>query len=328
MRFWVKRVVGEVDKMDCSIIICTRGRVERLKKTLRAFESVRVPRGWDVELIVADNDESGSAAKVVWSTTLDRMVVRYVHQPQPGKSRALNAAVAKASGRALLFTDDDVEPAESWLERMAEPLVEERCAAVAGRIELAPYLVRSWFGVMHRTWLAEVLNPADGKIALVGASMGIHRSVFELIGGFDEALGPGASGFGEETLLGMQIQEAGLLISPVVDTFVVHHHDLARLLRPEWVVAAARFGETSAYILYHWEHVVVVFPRIRAWMVWAKLGFRQWLMAGFRIENEGCSEWEMSYRVQIARLKRIGFESKSSRNYQFRSLQKNRVKYR
>ncbi|MCX8495475.1 MAG: glycosyltransferase family A protein [Akkermansiaceae bacterium] len=310
--------------MDCSIIICTRGRGERLQKTLCAFALVRVPAEWEVEMIVADNDEVGSAAEVVRMTKLDRISIHYLHERVPGKSRALNAAVAKACGRVLLFTDDDVEPAESWLERMAEPLLEGRCAAVAGRIELAPHLVRSWFGAMHRTWLAEILDPGDGKIALVGASMGVHGSVFELIGGFDEALGPGASGFGEETLLGMQIEEAGLLISPVVGTFVVHYPDVSRLLRADWVLAAARFGETSAYIMYHWEHAAVVFPRIRAVVVSAKLGFRRWLMMTFRGPLEGCSAWEMSYRVQIARLRKIAAESNLPRNYCFRSLHKNR----
>ena len=161
--------------MDCSIIICTRGRVERLQKTLRVFAALRVPAGWMVEMIVADNDETGSAEEVVRSTRLDKIDIHYLHHPIPGKSRALNAALAKASGTVLLFTDDDVEPAASWLERMAEPLLERRCAAVAGRIVLAPHLARSWFGVMHRTWLAEVLDPADGKIALVGASMAAQR---------------------------------------------------------------------------------------------------------------------------------------------------------
>jgi len=309
--------------MDCSIIICTRGRVERLQKTLRVFAALRVPAGWMVEMIVADNDETGSAEEVVRSTRLDKIDIHYLHHPIPGKSRALNAALAKARGTVLLFTDDDVEPAASWLERMAEPLLERRCAAVAGRIVLAPHLARSWFGVMHRTWLAEVLDPADGKIALVGASMAAHRCVFDLIGDFDEALGPGASGFGEETLLGMQMQEAGMLISPVVDTFVVHYPDPARLLRSDWLVAARRFGETSAYIMHHWEHALVVFPKIRAWMVGIKLRLRQWFMMSQGHNIEGCSEWEMSYRVQIARLRRIASESSLPRNYQYRSLRKN-----
>ncbi|MDH4445185.1 MAG: glycosyltransferase [Akkermansiaceae bacterium] len=312
--------------MDCSVIICTRGRLERLRETLRAFALVRVPGEWEVEMILADNDAFGGAAEVVRVTKLDRIRIQYLHVPLPGKSRALNAAVAKARGRVLLFTDDDVEPAESWLERMAEPLFEGRCAAVAGRIKLAPHLVRSWFGLMHRTWLAEVLDPADGKTALVGASMGVHSSVFEVIGGFDEALGPGASGFGEETLLGMQIEEAGLLISPVGDTFVVHYPDVVRLLRADWLLAANRFGETSAYIMYHWEHAPVVFPRIRAVVVSIKLRFRQRLMMMFRGPIEGCSEWEMSYRVQIARLKRLAVESNLPRNYYFRSLKKNHIK--
>jgi glycosyltransferase involved in cell wall biosynthesis len=45
-----------------------------------------------------------------------------MREPAPGKSRAQNTALAEARGEVLLFTDDDVEPAEDWIEKMARPL--------------------------------------------------------------------------------------------------------------------------------------------------------------------------------------------------------------
>jgi len=300
---------------DCSIIICTRGRNVSLLKTLNAFRSVAIPAGWLVELIVADNDGDAGAHDLVASLRIPSIHLYYLHVPKPGKSHALNLAIAVARGRVMLFTDDDVEPADSWLLRMAEPMLHGKCDAVAGRIELAPHLERPWFGVMHRTWLAEVADPAQGELVLVGASMGIHRRVFEVIGHFDEALGPGASGFGEETLFGMRLEAAGFSISPVVDTFVVHHPAESRLLRSEWLLAALRLGETSAYIMHHWEHASLVLPRLRAFFLRAKLRARTLHSHTTDEEVEGCPEWEMSYHVQIARLDKYAEEACKPRNY-------------
>ncbi len=308
--------------MDCSIIICTRNRAARLEKTLRAFQCVKVPLDWRVELIVADNGSSDNTAELVKSARHPSIKMRYVYEGRPGKSRAQNLALAQARGEALLFTDDDVEPAENWLENMARPLLERRCEAVAGTILLAEYLRRPWFTRMHGIWLAEVRNPAAEATELVGASMGIHRSVFSVIDNFDEELGPGATGFGEETLLEMQMREAGLRICPVTDTFVVHHPDATRLRRSDWLAAAKRFGRTSAYTTYHWKHARVPYPALQVVWLRTKLFLRRLSRRTPRLDAEGCPEWEMSYLANIESLVRFVEESRRPRNYEFRGLRK------
>jgi glycosyltransferase involved in cell wall biosynthesis len=308
--------------MECSIIICTRNRAEMLGKTLRAFESVKVPRDWRVEMIVADNGSTDHTAEVVKSAAYTSIEIRHVYEALPGKSHAQNAALAQARGEALLFTDDDVVPADNWIEHMARPLLEKRCEAVAGRILLADHLQRPWFTHLHRIWLAEVRNPVDHLTILVGASMGIHRSVFEKIGNFDEDLGPGATGFGEETLVEMQMKEAGLRIHPVTDTFVVHHPDPSRLLRSHWLEAAMRFGRTSAYVMHHWEHSRAICPTLHVMLVGMKLYLRRLMRRTPRPDEEGCPDWEMSYLARIERLKRFVEESRKPRNYELRGLRR------
>lgn len=306
--------------MDCSIIICTRNRASMLEKTLRAFQSVKVPVGWRVEMIVADNGSADHTAEVVKSAHHASIEIRHVYEPRPGKSRAQNAAMAHARGEALLFTDDDVEPAEDWVENMARPLLENRCEAVAGRILLADDLRRPWFTHLHEMWLAEVREPATDSPELVGASMGIHRSVFETIDDFDEELGPGAAGFGEETLVWMQMMEAGLRICPVHDTFVIHRPDPSRLLRCAWLTAAARYGRTNAYLMHHWQHSRVPYPALRVFLLRMKLLLRRLPLRSARLEAEGCPDWEMSYLTRIEGLKRFIEESGRPRNYGPRAL--------
>lgn len=307
---------------DCSVIICTRNRASMLEKTLCAFELVNVPDDLRVEMIIADNGSTDETAEVVRMARHQRIEIRYILEPRPGKSRAQNTAVRHARGAALLFTDDDVEPAENWLECMARPLLDKRCDAVAGRIHLADDLHRPWMGHQHLIWLADVRKPADPVHGLVGASMGIHRSVLEKICDFDEELGPGASGFGEETLLWRQMLEAGMRIEPVDDTHVIHHPESSRLLRGSWLNAAERFGRTTAYIMHHWEHADVALPRLMTLWYGLKLSIRRLTVPVRDPGAEGCPEWEMSYVARMETMKSFVRESRRTRNYDRRSLRR------
>lgn len=308
--------------MDCSIIICTRNRGLSLEKTLLAFQSVKVPPGWQVEMIVADNGSTDHTAEVIRSATHAAIEIHSVYELRPGKSRAQNVAVAQARGTALLFTDDDVEPADNWLENMARPLLENRFDAVAGRILLAEDLRRPWFSHLHGIWLAEVREPKVqlNTSGLVGASMGIRRDVFDRIGYFDEELGPGATGFGEETLVWLQMKEAGMRVCPVNDTFLIHRPDPSRLLRSSWLASAKRFGSTRAYLMHHWEYAHVPYPELRALWTQIKLLLRRLLRRPVRIDGEGCPDWEMSYLVRIEAMKQFVKESRRPRNYELRAL--------
>jgi glycosyltransferase involved in cell wall biosynthesis len=309
--------------LDCSILICTRNRAAALENTLRAFASVRVPDGWRVEMIVADNGSTDQTPVVVANASHPSIAIRYLAVPTPGKSRAQNAALSCAMGGVLLFTDDDVEPSDNWLESMAGPLLENRCDAVAGRILLADELRRPWMTPMHARWLADVREPAAEMPELVGASMGIRRAVFERIGHFDEDLGPGVTGFGEETLLWMQMKEAGMRILPVADTHVVHHPDPSRLRRENWLSAAAGQGRTHAYILHHWKHGSVSHPGVHAIWMRMKLAARRFLRTPRGVSAEGCPEWELCYASRIAFLENFIRESAKPRYYLQRALTKN-----
>jgi len=273
-------------------------------------------------MIVADNGSVDDTAEVIRSARHPDMEIRHVYEPRPGKSRAQNTALAAAKGEILLFTDDDVVPAKDWLENMSKPLFERRCEAVAGRILLAEHLRRPWFTPMHEVWLAVAADPSANSPELIGASMGIHRSVVESIGYFDEELGPGASGFGEETLLWMQMKESGFRILPVQNTYVIHYPDASRLLRVNWLAAAKRFGQTGAYIMHHWEHSKVRFPALKAFFVGIKLFLRRLPRRTPSVDAEGCPAWEMSYIVQIETLKQFVTESRKPRYYEFHGLRK------
>jgi glucosyl-dolichyl phosphate glucuronosyltransferase len=293
-----------------------------LERTLRAFQTIRIPEGLQVELIIVDNGSTDQTAAVVHASHHSRFETIYCFEPKPGKSKAQNTALSVARGEVLLFTDDDVEPAENWIEEMSAPLLEGRCEAVTGKIILAESLRRPWFTPMHKVWLAYIDELPDSLPELVGASMGIRRSVFDTIAGFDENLGPGASGFGEETLLWMQMKEAGMKVLPVRDTHVVHYPEASRLLRACWLAAASRFGHTGAYVMHHWNHSRERFPALQLLWVNAKLALRSSLRRIPNASDEGCAAWEMSYLVRRETLKHFMRESRKPRHYDLRGMRK------
>jgi glycosyltransferase involved in cell wall biosynthesis len=308
--------------VDCSIIICTYNRAVSLEKTLVAFQKIVVPEELKIELIIVDNGSTDYTAKVIQNATHPCLEIVSLTESRLGKSRAQNTALKAAKGGVLLFTDDDVEPAENWIEEMCRPLLEKRCDAVAGKIILDKSLQRQWFTPMHEVWLAYIRELPDVSPQLVGASMGIHRSVFDRIGYFDEELGPGASGFGEETLVWMQMKEADLRIIPITDTYVAHYPDATRLLRSNWLETATRFGNTGAYIMHHWEHSRVRLPLVQLFFVRFKLFIRSLARWTPELDAEGCPAWEMSYIVRIAILRRWIIESRKPRNYVRHGLRK------
>jgi glycosyltransferase involved in cell wall biosynthesis len=305
-----------------SIIISTQNRASSLEQTLRAFERVNVPSGWDVELIVVDNASTDRTAEVVRSAQIKKLKVWYLYEKRTGKSNALNTALAAAQGEVLLFTDDDVEPAADWLEKITAPLLLRECEGVIGQIHLANDLVRPWMKDDHRTALSTCGVNCEPPVELIGANMGLHRSVFERFPGFDPELGPGATGFGEETLLMCQMQEAGLRLKALPEASVIHHPDVSRLLRSQWLKVACQRGVSNAYILHHWRHAELKLPWFRYYYLFAKLWLRRMLQPPPSLDKEGCPPWEMSYVAEMALCRQFIQERKRPKKYPMQGFRK------
>jgi glucosyl-dolichyl phosphate glucuronosyltransferase len=309
--------------MECSVIISSSNRAPALEKTLRTFGEISVPVGWEVELIIVDNASKDHTAKVVQAAQPTNFKVRYLYESRVGKSNALNTGLAVAQGEVLLFTDDDVVPASNWLEKIATPILNGEFEGVIGKIQLAENLSRPWMKPDHEMALAAFTGTSQQVTELIGANMGLHRSVFQRIPGFDPELGPGASGFGEETLLSWQMEKAGLRLGLVSDAVVVHQPDVSRLLRSEWLKGACKRGCSLAYILHHWQHGELKRPVVRYYYLSTKLLFRRILQPPPALNEEGCPPWEMSYLAEMELCRQFIAERKRPRNYSRQGLRKN-----
>lgn len=216
-----------------SVIIPTRNRVASLSELLESLDKVEAPEvAWEV--VVADNGSSDGTARLLadWHRSGGgRTVVRV---DQPGKSRAVNAAIATSSGEILCFLDDDVRVETGWLGAVWEHFrarPEEVAAQGAilwpAEIEADEDLRRS---IERRGTVVRHLLPESSESSrLVGFNMALRRHTMGVIGGFDVRLGPGAAGLSDERELADRLRRLGGVIGYMGHARVIHEIDDARL---------------------------------------------------------------------------------------------------
>jgi GT2 family glycosyltransferase len=195
--------------MTCSIVIATYNRAADLRETLASLAEIRTPHPWEV--IVVDNNSPDDTRQVVeHAATTFPVALRYVFEREQGRSPALNAGIALASGEIVLTTDDDVRVEPDWLDRAVEGLERLGCDYVGGRV------LPIW-GAARPRWLPDTNCRQWAVIALLdygpepipfgarvplGVNMAFRRSAFDRAGLLDPNTGRKAG-----TLLGQEVRE-------------------------------------------------------------------------------------------------------------------------
>lgn len=170
-----------------SVVIAAYNAADTLGTQLEAL--VGQAPGLDWEVVLADN-RSTDATVAVATAFADRLDLRVV--PAPAKANAAyarNVAVATCDAPWIAFVDADDQVAPDWVETIAHALSDHQF--VAGRLDTqllnSPAVIRSR-PVPQSTglqwWSVGPPLPHAG-----GGNLGIHRSVYEAVGGFDEDLG-------------------------------------------------------------------------------------------------------------------------------------------
>jgi len=243
-------------------------------------------------------------------------------ESEAGKSRALNRAVREASGRILLFTDDDVRFPREWLVEMCAPLFLGEGNVVVGGCRLAPHLVRDWMKPFHRGFLAstEYLSDSDPS-EFAGINVALLREVYSKVPEFDLELGGAGPPKGEDALFARQLKVAGYKFVSRTKVFVEHHMTESRLTYGSWIGAAVSSGRSRAYILHHWDHADIPFAHLRLLYLAFKLEMRLLLSGKRMLDAEGIPAWELSYREDITVIQYFMRERQRSRNYTYHGLQ-------
>jgi glycosyltransferase involved in cell wall biosynthesis len=115
-----------------SIIVPTYQRPRLLADCLQAIGRLDYPRDRFEVLVVNDGGDHGLAAVVEpFRCEYDVTLLNESHR---GPAAARNAGAAHARGRFLAFTDDDCQPAPSWLAALETCFAETSDRLIGGRV--------------------------------------------------------------------------------------------------------------------------------------------------------------------------------------------------
>jgi glycosyltransferase involved in cell wall biosynthesis len=208
--------------LDVTVILSTYNRCADLAGALESIAQSEMPDSVSWEVLVVDNnstDQTRNVVKAVGDRYPKRF--RYLFESKPGKSYALNAAIAGARGNVLAFVDDDVTVASTWLRRLtAELSGGGEWVGVGGRILPAekftppPWLpttgINNWITVVF-PYFDQGDRPVELSCPPYGTNMAFRKSVFEKHGGFRIDLGPSPHSQirNEDTELGRRLLAAG-----------------------------------------------------------------------------------------------------------------------
>lgn len=181
--------------MKVSVCIAAT-RADTVGATVRSIVE-QTHRDWEL-LVIAQGPRAAQIATVV-DAALRGRDGRVIQQRCWGLSRARNTAVRAASGELIAMTDDDCEAAPDWLDALIAALRASPTAGVLGGPLLPPPRSRRGPGVCPACSPSDVLW-APGRFAqdsppgfsVVGGNLAFLRRTAEMVGPFDEYLGPGA----------------------------------------------------------------------------------------------------------------------------------------
>lgn len=232
-----------------SVVIAAFNAQTTLEAQLRALESQRPGVGW--ELLVCDNGSTDGTADLVRRAAERMPNLRLLDASArrgPGAARNVGARAARAP--LLAFCDADDVVGEDWLASMVETLGAE--TFVTGRSRRPEFNSRP--GDPHSFDWGIYRVPFFPYLPAAGAgNMGVHRTAFLAVGGFDEGLSAG-----EDLDLCWRMQLAGhrLVEDPRAVVFVSNRQGLTATITQSFA-----YGTGDRRLLYKYALVGAAFRR-------------------------------------------------------------------
>ena len=247
--------------LDISILIATYNRAEILRKTLESMTCLERD-GLSVEFVVVDNNSSDHTKEVIESFS-DRLPIRYLFEPRPGKNCALNKALREVPlGKLVAFTDDDVVPQEDWLKTIVAACKRwPNYRIFGGRTYLIwpNTAIPSWaqcssvhgWGLGLNDAAMESEQPYPSTAHPSGANFWIRQ---ELLGNgrhYDESIGPHPGknfAMGSETSFLKQLTADGYSTMHIPNSVVGHRVPVELLSKHAIKKRAYRYGRGFPYL--------------------------------------------------------------------------------
>jgi GT2 family glycosyltransferase len=218
-----------------TIIIPTRDRREILSQLLDSIKQLAAIDRILPQIIVADNNSQDDTYDYLL-TTLGHFPtkIRILRIRRAGKSAAINDALQISTGNIMAFLDDDVVVDGAWLTSVEEFFQTGKYHVGQGTVRLRspagddPEIQR--LNQQYRTIPTIDYNCGLKEVrSLNGSNFFVRRETFDRVGGFDERLGPGASGTSEDVEFASRLARWGISIGYAPNALAYHYVDRSRL---------------------------------------------------------------------------------------------------
>jgi cellulose synthase/poly-beta-1,6-N-acetylglucosamine synthase-like glycosyltransferase/peptidoglycan/xylan/chitin deacetylase (PgdA/CDA1 family) len=169
-----------------AIVVPAYNEAVGIERTVRSLAASDYP---DFEIVVVDDGSDDGTAEIVERLALPR--VRLLQQKNGGKASALNAGIAATTAPVVAMVDGDTLFEPATLQRLVQPLVDERVGAVSGNTKVGNRrsMLGRWqhieyvigFNLDRRMY--EVLQCTPTVPGAIGA---FRRDVLEDVGGVSD----------------------------------------------------------------------------------------------------------------------------------------------
>lgn len=181
------------EPFDASVVIATRNREPRLRRTLEALAAQQFQGRW--ELVAVDNGSTDQTSATL-ETMRSQLPLVCLRESIAGKSRALNRALDIVRGKLIIFTDDDILVLPTWISELirASHSYPDACVFCGPVIPLFPDDTPIWLrnhpfsaiafakfmpsvpeGPLPAQWV-----PSGGNFAVRATAMNGHRFRLDL----------------------------------------------------------------------------------------------------------------------------------------------------
>lgn len=208
--------------MKYTIIVAVYNRVDEVRELLQSAENLDFDRK-DFELLFVDDGSKDGFQKFIENYKSDSgLYIRAIYQGNKGPGEARNNGMKNAKGEYFIYVDSDCMFPPHWLKEIDKELVRKNFDAFGGPDTFHPsfspllkainYSMTSLIG----TGGTRGNKKSVGKFYPRSFNMGIHRKIFEDIGGMNKLR------HGQDMDFSQRIYDAGYKVGLVADAFVYH----------------------------------------------------------------------------------------------------------
>ncbi len=211
-----------------TILIPTHNRAGSLKRLLDSLEASAGLEETPLEIIVVNNHSTDATSQLLMEVLAEdrRFPILVLDEFKHGKSWALNLGLGRVTGSLVLLLDDDVSVDRFCVAEHVAAYKDGFFDAVQGKV-LAGLDPKGQPADMTRLreYNIPLVDHGDASCEVrgfTGTNISLKREVFEKAGLFDTRLGPGASGFSEDTEYSRRVRENGFKIGYAPKAITYH----------------------------------------------------------------------------------------------------------